>query len=77
MTKEQNSQNQYNLCYVASHNAAKNMLVNFLAKLTTKRTDLVQAWRDNGKQDADWLPITELDRIIDKQEQILMSMEER
>jgi hypothetical protein len=77
MTKEQNLQNQYSLCYSASHNAAKDMLVKFLEKLTRQRTDLVQAWRDGGKQDNDWLPITELDSIIDKQERILLSMDER
>ena len=77
MNKEQNLQNQYKLCYEASHGAARQMLVNFLAKLTKQRTDLVQAWRDGGKQDKDWFPITELDNVIDEQEKILMKIEDR
>jgi len=75
MTTEQNLQNQLRLCYDGSHNATNDMLAKFISKLTTQRTDLVQAWRDGGKQDVDWLPITELDVVIDKQERILMSME--
>jgi hypothetical protein len=75
MTTEQNLQNQFRLCYDGSHNATKDMLAKFISKLTAQRTDLVQAWRDGGKQDVDWLPIAELDVVIDKQERILMSME--
>ena len=76
MNKDECLQNQYRLCYAASHNATKDGLVKLLAKLTTQRTDLVQAWREGGKQDKDWLPITVLDGVIDKQEQIIIWMEE-
>lgn len=75
MTTKQNLQSQFRLCYDGSHNATKDMLAKFISKLTTQRTELVQLWRDGGKQDIDWLPITELDAVIDKQERILMSME--
>jgi hypothetical protein len=65
---------QHELCYDASHQAAKEMLNGMIAKLYAERSLLVQAWRDGGQSEKLWSPVDEIDAIIDSQEKILMEM---
>jgi len=67
--------NQMALCYAGGRTATIQMMANSLERLTRKRTDLVQAWRDAGKTDEAWSPIDELDKVIDSQEKILLELE--
>lgn len=67
--------NQMRLCYEASHNAAKEMLINYIVELDKKRAELVKVWRDGGMNQDDWKAVEDLDAVINKQEQILMDMQ--
>ena len=63
------------MCYDASHQATIQGMVNFIARMNTKRSVLVHKWRENGRNDFDWLAIEDLDKVIDFQENVLMGLE--
>ena len=66
---------QMALCYAASHNATISAMVKFVQGLNTERGMLVAKWRAEGGKDCGWLAIEELDKVIDSQEKILISLE--
>lgn len=63
------------LCYSASHQATVSAMVKFIHGLYGERSLLVAKWRAEGGKDCGWLAIEELDKVIDSQEKILMSLE--
>jgi len=63
------------MCYDASRHATIQGMVKFIAGLNTERSVLVSKWRENGGNDSDWLAIEEIDRVINSQEDVLMSLE--
>ena len=66
---------QIAMCYDASRHATIQGMVKFIAGLNAERSALVSKWRENGGNDSDWLAIEELDKVIDSQESVLMSLE--
>ena len=66
---------QIAMCYDASRHATIQGIVKFIAGLNAERSLLVSKWRENGGDDSGWLAIEELDKVIDSQENVLMSLE--
>ncbi len=66
---------QIAMCYDASRHATIQGMAKFIAGLNAERSVLVSKWRENGKADSDWLAVDELDKVIDSQEDVLMSLE--
>jgi len=69
------SKGQMALCYSASHQATVSAMVKFIQGLYGERSLLVAKWRADGGEDCGWLAIEDLDKVIDSQEKILMSLE--
>ena len=69
------SKGQMAMCYSASHQATVSTMVKFIQGLYGERSLLVAKWRAEGGKDCGWLAIEELDKVIDSQEKILMSLE--
>ncbi len=63
------------MCYDASRHATIQGMVKFIAGLNAERSALVSKWRENGGSDSGWLAVEELDKVIESQEIILMSLE--
>lgn len=57
------------------HQATVSAMVKFIQGLYGERGLLVAKWRAEGGKDCGWLAIEELDKVIDSQEKILMSLE--
>jgi len=66
---------QMSLCYAAMHHATIQAMNKFIAGMNAERSVLVSKWRENGGDDSGWLAIEELDKVIDSQENVLMSLE--
>lgn len=66
---------QMAMCYGASRHATIQGMVNFIARMNAERSALVSKWRENGRNDFDWLAIEDLDKVIESQEDVLMGLE--